>query len=138
MNRKDLVPIIYLFLTAFLLFIAVACTGTSSSDEMEKVFLLDELDKAPEFPGGYDEFINYLIQEIKASPAGTFDAIDDKIYIDFIIDSKGKISGVKVKNPLPLGTERALKSLLEKSPNWSPGKVNGEVVSSFQTLPLKF
>jgi protein TonB len=137
MNRIR-ISVTYLYFTGLLLIFTVACTGTTTSDEIEKVFLLDELDKAPEFPGGYDEFINYLIQEIKASPAGTFDAIDDKIYIDFIIDSKGKISGVKVKNPLPLGTERALKSLLEKSPNWSPGKVNGEVVSSFQTLPLKF
>jgi hypothetical protein len=69
MNRIR-ISVTYLYFTGLLLIFTVACTGTSSSDEMEKVYLLEELDVAPEFPGGYDEFINYLIKRSRqALPA---------------------------------------------------------------------
>jgi protein TonB len=138
MNRKHLVPNAYLYLIPLLLLLTVACTSTNSSDEKEKIYLLDELDEAPEFEGGHEEFVAYLIQQINRSPEGTFDSIEGKIYIEFVITKDGKVIDVKVKTPMPLSAGRTLKSIIEESPKWNPGKVVGEPVSSFQIIPVKF
>jgi protein TonB len=108
MNRKNLIPFVYLFSTLLPLFITVSCTGTNSSKEIKKIYKLDELDEAPEFPGGYGKFIEYLVQGIKSAPNGTFDGIKEKIHIGFIINKDGKVSEVKVITPIALGAERAL------------------------------
>lgn len=100
--------------------------------------LLNQLDKQPEFEGGYEQFILYISEEVKKAPEGTFDGIEDKVFIDFIIDKEGSVSHVSLKNPLPSGAAKELKSILEKCPAWAPGQINGESVATIQTLPIKF
>jgi protein TonB len=127
---------IFLLILLFAGFV-VSCSqlGPSQPDE---VYLLNQLDVAPEFEGGYDQFIRYLSESIKNATEGTFDQLEGKIFIDFVIDEEGKVSQVSIKTPIPLRAGRELKSILENSPAWTPGQLNGQPVASFQTLPIKF
>lgn len=127
---------IFLLILLFAGFV-VSCSQSGPSDP-DEVYLLDQLDVAPAFEGGYDQFIRYLSESIKNAPEGTFDQLEDKIFVDFVIDEEGKVSQVSIKTPLPLRAGRELKSILENSPAWTPGQLNGQPVASFQTLPIKF
>ncbi|WP_192347198.1 hypothetical protein [Algoriphagus sp. Y33] len=139
MSKKGQILIAFSCLVSLFLLSVISCNEPEATDkEEEKIFLLNELDEKPEFEGGYENFITYIIKGIQESPKGTFGSIGEKVFIDFVIDKEGNVSKVTLKTPLPLGIERELKSILEKSPTWKPGRVNGEPVSSFQTLPIKF
>lgn len=137
MNRRRTCFFPYVLLLLFLTGLMTSCSNSGSSGS-EEVFLLNQLDKQPEFEGGYEQFILYISEEVKKAPEGTFDGIEDKVFIDFIIDKEGSVSHVSLKNPLPSGAAKELKSILEKCPAWAPGQINGESVASFQTLPIKF
>jgi protein TonB len=125
------------FLISLLVVMLVSCSHSSTSEPAE-VYLLNQLDVAPAFEGGYDKFIRYLSESIKNAPKGTFDQLEEKIFIDFVIDKEGKVSQVSIKTPIPLRPARELKSILENSPAWTPGQLNGQPVATFQTLPIKF
>lgn len=137
MNRKSICFLIYFLLIPLLTGWTTSCTNSGSFGS-EEVFLLNQLDKHPEFEGGYEKFILYLSDGVKKAPMGTFDEIEEKIFIDFIIEKDGSISHVTLKNPLPPIAAKELKSILEKCPVWTPGQINGKPVASYQTLPIKF
>lgn len=137
MNRKR--PyLLSFFLLIFLLSALITSCSKSGSSGFEEVFLLNQLDKQPEFEGGYEQFILYISEGVKKAPEGRLDEIEEKIFIDFIIDKDGSVSNVTLKNPLPSGAAKELKLILENSPAWTPGHINGQPVASFQTLPIQF
>ncbi|MHA7131520.1 energy transducer TonB [Algoriphagus namhaensis] len=123
-----------LLMISFLAGMTVSCSH-SGSDE---VFLISQLEKQPEFEGGYELFMLYLSEEIKNAPEGTFDEVEGKIFIDFVIDRAGNISNVSFKSSLSSGAAKELKLILENSPSWRPGQLKGKPVASYQTLPIKF
>jgi hypothetical protein len=95
MNKIKLIIFPYSFLIfAFILF---SCTESTVKDD--KIYLLDQLDEKPQFKGGYGNFIKYIIGEVKNAPKGTFDSIEDKVFVDFVIDRNGKVNKVTFKNP---------------------------------------
>jgi protein TonB len=139
MNKIKQVRTVFFGMIPMFFLLVFSCTRPMSTYKEEvKIYLLNELDEAPEFEGGYEQFITFLLQEIQKSPKGTFDSIEEKVYVDFVIDENGTVTEVNISTPISIGAERALKSILENSPSWKPGKVNGKPVFSFQTLPIKF
>lgn len=117
---------------------AFSCAEKSSNTLNDKIFLLNELDQAPQFEGGHEEFSKYITQEIKNAPEGTFNSLEDKVYIDFIVNEKGKVIYTKVRTPIPYAAQKVLESILNRSPTWKAGEINGMEVSSLQTIPIKF
>ena len=92
----------------------------------------------PEFPGGMNGMIEYLISAIKY-PEEELDAgIQGTVYVRFIVDKKGAVRDVTVirgVNPnLDAEAVRAVKAM----PNWSPGMKDGKPVKVRFTLPVSF
>ncbi|MBR4826870.1 MAG: TonB family protein [Bacteroidales bacterium] len=64
--------------------------------------------------------------------------IQGRVLVDFIIDEKGRVTSVRaVRSSHPLLEEEALR-VINASPDWKPGRVNGKKVKSQMSLNVEF
>lgn len=108
----------------------------SDSEEIldgEKVYVAAE--EMPRFHGGEAKLSKYISQNIK-NP-GTVDS-QGIVVVQFVVTKTGKIGEVKVirsrNKELDAEAVRVIKTL----PDFIPGKINGEPVNVWYTLPVSF
>jgi periplasmic protein TonB len=95
------------------------------------------VEEMPSFPGGEEALFKYLGNEIKY-PAMAKDAgIQGTVYVTFVIGSDGKVKDVKVLRGVKGLDDEAIR-VVEKMPNWKPGKQRGKSVSVQYNLPIRF
>ncbi len=94
------------------------------------------LDVQPEFPGGIDKFRKQVGEKFKTPEIDEATIIT--VFVSFIIEKDGSMSNIKVlKNPgFGLDDEaiRVLKSIKTK---WTAGKIQGQLMRTQYTLPIK-
>jgi hypothetical protein len=95
------------------------------------------VDEMPKFPGGDVELMKYFQKNIDYTNFSTPQENMSSIYIQFIINSKGKASKAKLIKPYNTENEKKIIELINKMPQWKPGKLNGKPVSVLFFLPLK-
>lgn len=104
--------------------------------EEEEIFTIVE--KMPEFPGGVDALFSYLGSNIDY-PAMARDArIQGKVYITFVVDSNGGITGVKVLRGIGGGCDEEAIRVVKGMPKWAPGRQRGKAVRVQYNLPINF
>lgn len=60
-----------------------------------------------------------------------------KIYTQFVIDTLGKVAGIKVRAPHP-SLKKQVEKIIAQLPEFVPGKQNGKVIKTRYMLPIKF
>jgi protein TonB len=104
--------------------------------EENKVFTAVE--QMPQFPGGEAELMKYIQKNLKYPPVAMENNIQGRVVVQFVVTKTGKIGEVKVvrgKDPdLDKEAVRVVKSL----PDFIPGKMNGQSVNVWYTLPITF
>lgn len=104
--------------------------------EENKVFTAVE--QMPQFPGGEAELMKYISKNLKYPPVAMENNIQGRVVVQFVVTKTGKIGEVKVvrgKDPdLDKEAVRVVKSL----PDFIPGKMNGQTVNVWYTLPITF
>lgn len=107
-----------------------------SDQSTEQVF--EFVEQQAEFPGGSDELLIYLKKNVRYPDLALESNIQGTVYVTFVVNRNGKISGVKVLRGIGGGCEDEAVRVVQNMPNWLPGKQNGEVVSSRFNLPISF
>ena len=87
----------------------------------------------PEFPGGHNEFMKFIGNNFKTPEV---DGLSGVIKISFVVETTGKITGIKVINDIGSGTGEEAMRVIAKSPNWSPGEQDGKPVRVTYQLPI--
>jgi TonB-dependent SusC/RagA subfamily outer membrane receptor len=77
--------------------------------------------------------LNVNIPVIHHAPAGQY-----TVWLQFIIDSTGKISDLKPLTKNGFGMEEEILRILKKSPTWIPATQNGHNISSYIKQPVTF
>jgi len=91
------------------------------------------------FPGGEAKFREY-VQRAFQYPVRCQDyGISGSVLLRFIVDSKGKISDIKVIEETKTCPEFSTEAIriLQKSPRWVPGQVNGRFIKSYREIPIR-
>lgn len=102
----------------------------------EKVYKL--VDKAPQFPGGNMEMMTFLSQNIKYPAEAIAQGIQGRVLVQFVVSWEGKVRNIKVIRGVdPLLNKEAVR-LVSIMPQWIPGQVKGEAVSSEFMIPIEF
>ena len=100
-----------------------------------------ECDVKPTFLGSSDPAVflrKWVYVYLKYPRAAVEQGIQGRVLVDFIIDEKGKVGSVKaIRSSDPLLTEEAVR-VIEASPDWKPGRVNGRKVKSRMSLNVEF
>lgn len=82
-------------------------------------------DTKAEFPGGFGKFREYLQKATKYPAQALKDKIEGKVLVNFTVDTDGSVTDVKVAKGLGAGLDEEAVRLVQHSPKWRPGTVNG-------------
>lgn len=79
------------------------------------------------------EFIEHLNGNIKV-PRDLY--FSEKAYVSFVVNSKGKVSDVTIKNEVSKGLEKEIERVFALYPELVPGKQRGKNVPVIYTIPV--
>ncbi len=81
--------------------------------------------------------MKWLSEHIQYPRAAKENNVTGRVMVNFVVDSDGNITKVKVVKSVPGLDEEAIR-VVEAMPKWKAGKQNGKSVPVYFTLPIKF
>jgi len=102
----------------------------------DKVFT--EVEHVPNYPGGVDKFYKFLQENIKYPAEAKSKKIQGKVFVSFIVEKDGSLSGIKTIRDPGAGCGPEAVRVMKLSPKWNPGVQNGHKVRVQYTLPISF
>ena len=100
-----------------------------------------DCDRKPSFLGNTDPAFflqKWVYQYVRYPDAAVRDGIQGKVLVDFIIDEKGKVRDAKVLRGVDPDLDEEALRVINASPDWKPGMVNGRKVKSEISLYVEF
>lgn len=104
--------------------------------EPEKVFTAVE--QMPQFPGGDAELMKFLSKNIKYPTMAMENNIQGRVVVQFVVTKTGAIGEVKVVRSVDRDLDREAIRVCKSLPRFTPGKMNGQAVNVWYTLPVNF
>lgn len=93
----------------------------------------------PEFPGGTEALMNYLASNIKYPEAAKKDSVTGRVFVQFIVEKDGNVSGTKVLRGIGSGCDKEAVRVISGMPNWKPGlDENKKPVRVEYNIPIKY
>lgn len=99
---------------------------------------LSELTTKPEFPGGENEFKNFINSNIKYPVFAQEKRVEGQVVVQFIINQNGTLSDIKVVKRIDNDLDREAVRIVKILPNFIPGAINGVPVRVRFTIPINF
>lgn len=90
------------------------------------------------FPGGMGAFGHYLGNNIRYPQEAREKRLQGKVLVSFIVEKDGSLSDVRALRDIGGGLGDEAVRVIEKSPKWSPGIQNGNLVRQRVTTPVSF
>ncbi|MDQ6905123.1 MAG: energy transducer TonB [Bacteroidota bacterium] len=112
---------------------AILITGAKP----KKNVVLNDADIMSEYPGGTNALLLFLKKNIK-SPEDIEQGEERLVKIKFIVNYNGRIEGFDVIKSGGMAFDDEGLRVLKKMPLWKPGKSNGENVSVYYIVPVRF
>jgi len=96
------------------------------------------VEQMPQFPDGERELFKFLSENIQISISPRLDGIQGRVISQFVVNSDGSISDIKIIRSLDPLLDAEVVRVIETMPKWIPGKKDGEAVNVQFTLPVRF
>lgn len=123
------------FLLVGMLFYLFSCKNMCEGPESPELQVFQVVENMPQFSG---DLSTWATQNIKYPSKAIEAGIEGKVYVDFIIDSTGRVGHAEIRQSThALLNAEALKGI-EAMPDWVPGKQRGKAVRLAYTLPVSF
>jgi periplasmic protein TonB len=106
------------------------------AEEDNSPFLTVEM--KPSFVGGDKEMYKFLSQNLKYPSAAQRANIQGKVFLKFIVEKDGSITGVETMKGIGFGCDEEAARVVKLMPKWIAGKQNGRNVRVFFTIPVFF
>ena len=102
----------------------------------EQVFTAVE--QMPRFPGGDEALMKYLSSHIQYPTMAMENNIQGRVVVQFVVTKTGKIGEVKVVRSVDRDLDKEAVRVCKSLPDFIPGKMNGQAVAVWYTLPVSF
>jgi len=122
-----------------------------SNDTTPDADVYKVVDEMPRFPGCEDlkdgeekkscwqkKMLEFIYTNVKYPEQARKRGVDGIVVISFIVEKDGSITGAKIKRSIGAGCDEEVLKVVDKMPNWIPGKQNGEAVRVKFHLPVRF
>ncbi len=97
------------------------------------------VEQYPKFQGGdYSTFLKFVFEHLKYPPQARRMGIEGKVFVQFVVDDKGKVKDVEVVKGIGAGCDEEVLRVVKSSPDWEPGKQRGVPVNVRMIVPVKF
>ncbi len=106
--------------------------------EQDKLYTMNTVSIAPQFPGGALALAEYLKKNLKYPAEAEANNIEGKVYVGFIVEKDGSLSNLEIINGIDSGCNEEAMRVLRTSPTWLPGTFNGNPVRTAYTLAITF
>ncbi len=107
----------------------------------DDVVSFNDCDAKPVFLNSSDprQFLQkWVYQYLKYPQSAVQEGVQGKVLVDFIIEKDGKVSNVRVIKGVDGRLDAEALRVVEASPKWKAGRVNGNKVRTSMTLPIEF
>ncbi|WP_202552173.1 energy transducer TonB [Ginsengibacter hankyongi] len=98
---------------------------------------VDVADIMPQYPGGVKALLDFLKKNLHA-PEDVEEGGEVSVKIRFVVDYNGKLESFDVLKSGGFVFDNEVIRVLKKMPLWIPGRSNGENVSVYYVVPVKF
>jgi protein TonB len=92
----------------------------------------------PEFPGGEAGLRKFIAQHLIYPPDAIEQQIEGKVFVRFIINSKGKVIQPKIIRSVDSLLDKEALRIINMLPAWKPGMNNGKALNVSYTVPVTF
>ena len=104
--------------------------------QSKKVY--ESVEQMPEFPGGIAAMMRYLSENIKYPPEAAKNNIEGRVVLQFVIDETGQVGDIQVARPVSEELDAEAVRVVKSMPKFEPGRIKGEPVAVWYTLPVAF
>lgn len=118
--------------------IMVVAYGGSEPENEDKVYDFVSIEKQPSFPGGMQNFYEYLKKAVRYPAEAQKNNIQGKVFLSFVVEKDGSLTDIKVERKLGGGTDEEAVRVLKESPKWTPGMQNSKAVRVKYNIPISF
>ncbi|MDR3339617.1 MAG: TonB family protein [Candidatus Symbiothrix sp.] len=95
-------------------------------------------EEMPQFPGGMQELIRYIYQNIRYPQAALKQRIQGRVWCSFIVNTDGSISDVRLEQGVYIFLDEEAVRVLKTMPAWNPGLKAGKKVKAKTYIPIVF
>ena len=93
-------------------------------------------DAMPEYPGGPNEMMKYIQENIKYPQSAIDNKIEGRVFVTFVVEKDGSISNAAVMRGIDKECDAEALRVVSSMPKWNPGQHKGEVVRTQFTIPI--
>ena len=106
--------------------------------EPKKEEIFTAVEQMPQFPGGEAELMKYVTNHIKYPTMAAENNIQGRVVVKFVVKKDGSVGEVQVLRGKDPDLDKEAVRVVRTLPNFIPGKMNGQAVSVWFTLPINF
>ena len=96
------------------------------------------VEEMPEPIGGFDDMYSFINSTIKYPEVARNNNISGQVFIEFVVERDGSISGVKVIAGVYPDLDQEAVRVIKMLPKWKPGKQMGKAVRCYFQIPIRF
>jgi TonB family protein len=104
--------------------------------DKEGVFTVVE--QLPSFPGGENERVKFLSNNLKVPSEGLKEGLEGTVYVTFVVKEDGSIKDAKILRGLGKTYDEEVLRVVNLMPAWLPGVQRGKAVAVQFNMPVKF
>ena len=90
----------------------------------------------PEYPGGPNEMMRYIQENIKYPQSAIDNKIEGRVFVTFVVEKDGSITNAAVMRGIDKECDAEALRVVSSMPKWNPGQHKGEVVRTQFTIPI--
>lgn len=106
--------------------------------EPKKEEVFTAVEQMPQFPGGEAELMKYIANHIKYPTMAAENNIQGRVVVKFVVKKDGSVGEVQVLRGKDPDLDKEAVRVVRTLPKFIPGKMNGQAVSVWFTLPINF
>jgi protein TonB len=108
----------------------------SDTTEFVPYFLF--ADQYPEYPGGEQEMIRYIRENIEYPELAYSHGHEGTVIVEFVVEENGSIGQLKILRSVGLGCDEAALAVFDDMPQWRPAVQGGRAIAVRYITPVKF
>lgn len=99
---------------------------------------LNEAEEMPKYPGGDEELLKFIKDNLHYPPVAAEAGIEGRVNIRFVVNPNGNVTDVTVIRGLDATCDKEAVRVIKLMPKWIPGKQKGREVPVYYTLPIVY
>lgn len=96
------------------------------------------VEEMPQFPGGEAALLSWIADNLVYPAEAAGNNIQGRVVVQFVVNRDGTIGDVKVARGRDPDLDSEAIRVVKKLPRFKPGRVNGQPVNVWYTLPITF